>query len=63
MNCWLIVTRSMDMIMLTLFNARERDQDDWKNLFELADPGFKFLSAKRAKESEPPAVIVASWES
>lgn len=50
------------MIMLTLFNARERDQDNWKALFEQVDPRFKFVSAKRTKENSPPAVIVANWE-
>lgn len=48
--------------MLTLFNARERDEDDWKELVEKADPGFKFESAKRQAENSPSGIIVVNWE-
>lgn len=33
--------RGMDMIMLSLFNARERDRADWEQVFKEADPRFK----------------------
>ncbi|TGO58900.1 hypothetical protein BCON_0050g00320 [Botryotinia convoluta] len=32
--------RGMDMIMVSLFNSRERDADDWATLFQAADPRF-----------------------
>ena len=35
----------MDMLMLTLCNARERDRDDWEMLFKQADDRFHFVSA------------------
>ncbi|KAG9231199.1 putative O-methyltransferase [Amylocarpus encephaloides] len=53
--------RSMDLIMLSLFNSRERDEDDWKTLVENADPGFKFESAKRQAENSPSGIIIVSW--
>lgn len=54
--------RSRDMIMLTLFNSRERDEADWKTLFHLADPRFKLVSAKPVEDGETTTVIVASWD-
>lgn len=54
--------RSMDLTMLALFNSRERDEDDWRKLFHLADPRFKFESAKRAKVGDFTGIIVATWD-
>jgi hypothetical protein len=34
--------RSMDMVMLTLLNAQERTEEEFKALFEAADPRFVF---------------------
>ena len=31
----------MDLNMLTIFNAREREPADWAQLFEKADPRFR----------------------
>ncbi|KAF4635536.1 hypothetical protein G7Y89_g2558 [Cudoniella acicularis] len=50
--------RSMDLIMLTLFNARERDGDDWKDLVEQVDSRFKFESATRQAETSPSGIMV-----
>ena len=33
----------MDMLMLSICNARERDTEDWRQVFEDADPRFKVL--------------------
>jgi len=52
--------RTMDLDMLTLFNARERDEDDWKVLFQRADPRFKFQGIKQPKGSTL-ALILATW--
>lgn len=34
--------RGMDMVMLTLLNAQERDENEFKALFAAADSRFKF---------------------
>ena len=34
--------RGMDVIMLTLLNAQEREEQEFRALFAEADPGFKF---------------------
>lgn len=36
------IMRGMDIVMLALLNAQERTAEEFKNLFELADPGFVF---------------------
>jgi hypothetical protein len=51
----------MDAIMLSLFNSRERESDDWKALFEGADQGFVEFLAERVKESPSTGLIVATW--
>ena len=53
----------MDAIMLSLFNSRERELDDWKELFERADGRFTGFTAERVKENPSTGVLVASWES
>lgn len=47
--------------MLTLFNARERDGDDWKGLVEHADEKFRFESATRQAVDSPSGVMVVTW--
>ncbi|KIW27721.1 uncharacterized protein PV07_07432 [Cladophialophora immunda] len=44
--------RVMDLEMLTNFNAKERDLDDWRSLFERADPRLKV-----AKVIKPPGSV------
>jgi hypothetical protein len=51
----------MDMLMLTLCNARERDRDDWKMLFEKADSRFRFVDAF-VPEGSSLAIIEAIWQ-
>lgn len=31
----------MDMIMLSLFNSREREKEDWQSIFQRADTRFE----------------------
>ncbi|KAL9053044.1 MAG: hypothetical protein Q9162_005032 [Coniocarpon cinnabarinum] len=38
--------RTLDLIMTCLFNARERAADEWKPLFDMADPRFEFKGVK-----------------
>jgi len=53
--------RAMDLTMLELQNARERELDDWAGLFKQADARFKFLGGK-----QPPGsnlwIMEAVWE-
>lgn len=38
--------------MLELNNSKEREAEDWVNLFELADKRFKFASIKTPSKSK-----------
>ncbi|KAI9150208.1 6-hydroxytryprostatin B O-methyltransferase [Paramyrothecium foliicola] len=40
--------RTLDVLMQTVNNAREREVDDWKALFTRADPRFKWRNAWRS---------------
>ncbi|KAI0381216.1 S-adenosyl-L-methionine-dependent methyltransferase [Hypomontagnella monticulosa] len=52
--------RSMDLTMTELQNAHERELQDWKELFELADPRFQFLWGKQPAGANL-WLIVAEW--
>jgi hypothetical protein len=51
----------MDAIMLSLFNSREREAEDWRAIFEGADQGFVEFRAERVKESPSTGIVVATW--
>jgi len=51
----------MDAIMLSLCNSREREEQDWKTLFERADANFVNFKATRIKESPASGVFVVEW--
>ncbi|TGO30616.1 hypothetical protein BPAE_0004g00740 [Botrytis paeoniae] len=53
--------RGMDMIMLSLFNSRERDVDGWATLFQAADPRFGKPKAW-IPEGSNLGIIEAVWE-
>ncbi|OAA72143.1 O-methyltransferase, family 2 [Cordyceps fumosorosea ARSEF 2679] len=53
--------RGMDMIMLTLLNAQERDEDEFKALFAAADPRFKFRGVTRVEGCRM-SVVEAVWD-
>ncbi|KAL9119135.1 MAG: hypothetical protein Q9187_004309 [Circinaria calcarea] len=53
--------RSIDLTMLVIQNSRERELDDWKKLFEIADAGFRFVGAKQPAGSNL-SLIEAVWE-
>jgi len=42
-------------------NAKERDADDWEQLFTAADSGFKFQGIMKPSESIL-SMIYASWD-
>lgn len=53
--------RSMDLTMLELQNAREREMEDWAKLFEDADPRFNFLGGKKP-EGASLWILEVVWE-
>lgn len=53
--------RSMDLTMLALLNAKERDVSGWTDLFAQADPRYKFLGAKTPAGSRM-SIMEAVWE-
>lgn len=52
----------MDLIMLTLQNAREREKQDWIDLFALTSKDLQLISAERGASESGSAVIVAGLE-
>lgn len=54
------IIRTMDMTMLQLLNARERAEEDYKDLFHRTDPRFKFVGVKRPEGSRT-CTIEAVW--
>ena len=46
--------------MLEFHNAKERDIDDWINLFGTADPRFRFLGFKQPPGSSL-AIMEVDW--
>ncbi|KAI1448983.1 S-adenosyl-L-methionine-dependent methyltransferase [Annulohypoxylon stygium] len=53
--------RSMDLVMMTLLNAQEREEADFRKLFEEADKGFVFKGVTRPKNSRM-SLIEAVWQ-
>jgi hypothetical protein len=51
--------RTMDLVMLTLLNAQERTEADFKKLFEGVDGRFRFLGARKAGKM---SILEAVWE-
>lgn len=47
--------------MLGFHNSKERDRDDWAQLFQDADPRFRFVGLKQPAFSEL-GIIEAAWE-
>lgn len=52
---------SFDLAMLEIQNAKERDVQDWKKLFETAHENFVFESVRVPLGSKL-AIIEASWK-
>ncbi len=53
--------RTMDLVMLTLLNAQERTQGEFRELFERVDPRFRFRGATRPKGCRM-SIVEAVWE-
>lgn len=55
------VLRGSDLLMWALNNSQERDEGDWRALFEAADPRFRFTGVSRLPNSVL-TLIEAVWE-
>ncbi|KAK5651494.1 hypothetical protein OQA88_11948 [Cercophora sp. LCS_1] len=53
--------REYDLVTWRLFNAKERDVDDWRSLITLADERFKITGINRPEGSQL-SVIEVTWE-
>lgn len=54
--------RFFDMVMLSFFNAREREKADWEDLFREADERFRDVRIW-TPEGSSFAIIEATWRS
>jgi hypothetical protein len=53
--------RMMDVMMMSLMNGKERELEEWKALFEQADPRYKWAGAIRPDGSRL-WIYTATWE-
>ncbi|KAI1080192.1 S-adenosyl-L-methionine-dependent methyltransferase [Whalleya microplaca] len=53
--------RSMDLVMMTLLNAQEREEQGFRRLFELASDGFVFKGVTRPKGGRM-SIVEAVWK-
>jgi len=53
--------RSFDLVMSSIQNARERELEDWKELFRKADVHFRFEGATSPPGSNH-SLLVAVWD-
>jgi hypothetical protein len=51
----------MDIGMLQLLNAQQREQNEWPELFRRADSRYRYLGAKKPA-SAVRWIIEAEWE-
>ena len=49
------------MVMLSFFNSRERERDDWERIFQEVDKRFRFVDAW-VPEGAALGIIEAVWE-
>jgi hypothetical protein len=52
---------SMDTIMMSLFNSRERDVEDWEMIFEAASLNYGGFRATRVEENPATGIIQVEW--
>ena len=50
--------RLLDLGMLANFNAKERDESEWKQLIQAADPRFVFQEIIRPRTSMLALIII-----
>lgn len=54
-------SRTFDLGMKAIQNAKERDADDWAFLFDKTDSRFKLQEIKKPREANL-SIICATWE-
>lgn len=47
--------------MMSLFNSREREEEEWKGLFKQADERFGNITVNRIGKNGSSGVISAEW--
>lgn len=54
----------MDVNMITMFNAVERTDEEWREIFVLADSRFKVVAVRNSKKDEGNlfAIVEAVWK-
>ncbi len=55
------IIRTMDLVMLSLLNAREREEGEFRQLFRVADEGFRFVGVVRPEGCRM-SIVEAVWE-
>lgn len=55
------IMRTMDLIMLTLLNAQERSEDEFRQLFAKVDARFRFLGVTRPAGCRM-SIVEAIWD-
>ncbi|KAH6674813.1 O-methyltransferase-like protein [Halenospora varia] len=55
------IVRTMDLVMLTLLNAKERSEGEFRELFEGVDRGFRFVGVRRVDGCRM-SIVEAVWE-
>ena len=55
------VNRKVDIMMMSLMNGKERELDQWKALFEQADPRFKWSGGIKPEGSRL-WICIVTWE-
>lgn len=54
-------TRTGDLVMKIMYNAKERSRDDWEALFSAVDKRFKLVSI-RIPPGAGISIIEVAWE-
>lgn len=57
-------TSNMDANMITMFNALERTEEEWKEIFALADARFGVVGVRnpKAEEGNLFAIVETVWK-
>jgi hypothetical protein len=55
------IMRTMDLTMLTLLNAQERTEEEFRELFVRVDERFRFVGVMRPKGCRM-SIVEAVWE-
>ena len=55
------INRDSDITMFAMSNSAERDQDEWEELFQTADPKLKLEEVRRIPDAKLD-MIIARWE-